>query len=450
MIKDILYLAKNNDQKSFYLKGWITNNRGNKNIRFIEMNDGSTVENLQLVIKKSPQLDLEQISSYKLGSAIEVRGKLSYTPNQKQIAELEVETLLLVAEADDDFPIQKKETSLEFLRTIPHIRHRTSTLRAATLVRSTISFAIHEFFQSSGFALVASPIITSNDGEGAGETFSIKNEQSSDPFFGKDVNPFLSVTGQLHAEAYALGMQKVYTFAPTFRAENSHTTKHAAEFWMIEPEVSFYELPDLIKLADDMLRFVVDRVLKRNEAEIKFLSEVNNVDLFTRLKKLLVTNLKVLEYREAIKILKKANVDFENKDIKFGTDLATEHERYLAEVYYQGPISIINYPKSFKAFYMYQNDDNETVAAFDLLVPGIGELIGGSQRESRYDKLLNRVKELNIDEQSLQWYLDLRKYGYKASAGFGLGLERLIMYITGMENIRDVLPFPRTPNNLKM
>ncbi|WP_371246465.1 asparagine--tRNA ligase [Mycoplasmopsis agassizii] len=449
MIKNILMLAAENDGRKFLLKGWIANNRGNNKVRFIELNDGSTVESLQLVIKKSESINLEDVESWNLGSALEVIGDFKYTPDAKQVGELEVEQIKLVAKSDEDYPIQKKETSLEFLRSIPHIRHRTNTLRAVTLVRSTISFAIHEFFQGEGFTLVAAPIITGTDGEGAGEMWKLDDGREEE-FFGSNSTPYLSVSGQLHAEAYALGMKKSYTFAPTFRAEKSNTTKHAAEFWMIEPEVSFNNLDDNIKLADDMLRFVVKRVLSKNHAELEFLQKVNNVNLVERLNSLIANKLQVIEYKKAIQILQKTDKQFENNDIKFGTDLSTEHERYLAEEYFKGPVGIINYPKSFKAFYMYQNDDNETVAAFDLLVPGIGEIIGGSQREDRYEKLLQRIKELNISVESLQWYVDLRKYGYKSSAGFGLGLERLVMYITGMENIRDVLPFPRTPNTLKM
>ncbi|AAT27993.1 asparagine--tRNA ligase [[Mycoplasma] mobile] len=444
-IKHLLINAKKYDQKEFEIKAWVASNRGNTNIRFVEINDGSTIKNLQVVIKKEIMSFLE-VDKIRLGAAIHVKGVLKYTPGMAQEIELNADKFILLKNTDEDFPIQKKETSLEALREIPHLRHRTTTLRAIMLIRSTLALEIHKFYNERGYLWVSSPIITGNDGEGAGESF-VVDDESKDFFFNKKAT--LGVTGQLHAEAYALGFSKVYTFAPTFRAENSNTTKHAAEFWMMEPEVAFFDLKDLIKMSDDMLRQVIKRTVEAHPHEFEFF-EKNKPGLLKNLNLFLNNKLSILEYREAIKILEKVKDRFEDKNIFFGKDLATEHEKYLAEKHIQGPVAVINYPKSFKAFYMFQNEDNETVAAYDLLVPGIGEVIGGSKRETRYEKLVQRVKDLKINQEDLQWYLDLRRFGQASSAGFGLGFERLIMYITGTENIRDTIPFPRTPKNMKM
>ncbi len=431
--------------QDFEIQGWVQNKRGNEKIKFLALTDGSTVDTLQLVIKSEniKRFNLDEIN---LGSSIKVKGKLLLTPTAPQPIELAVDDLILINNTDEDFPIQKKETTLDFLREIPHLRHRTNLFRAIMIIRNALLFEIHSYFQKHDFLNIAAPIITSNDGEGAGETLIV--DSSEGDFFKQ--KSFLGVTGQLHAEAYAAGFKKVYTFAPTFRAENSHTTKHLAEFWMIEPEVAFYELNDIIPFADNLLKTVISNVIKKYPSEMKLLDSLKDNNLITTLKKYISTPLKIMEYKEAIKILEKHKKEFEEQNIFFGMDLGSEHEKFIAEKVVNGPVAMINYPKDIKAFYMYQNDDKKTVAAFDLLVPGIGEIIGGSQRESRYELLVQRLKELKIKQEPLQWYLDLRKYGYAPSSGFGIGFERLVMYVTGVANIRDVIPFPRTPGNIKM
>lgn len=431
--------------QDFEIQGWVQNNRGNEKIKFLALTDGSTVDTLQLVIK-SENIKKFNLDKINLGSSIKVKGKLLLTPTAPQPIELAVDDLILINNTDEDFPIQKKETTLDFLREIPHLRHRTNLFRAIMIIRNALLFEIHSYFQKHDFLNIAAPIITSNDGEGAGETLIV--DSSEGDFFKQ--KSFLGVTGQLHAEAYAAGFKKVYTFAPTFRAENSHTTKHLAEFWMIEPEVAFYELNDIIPFADNLLKTVISNVIKKYPSEMKLLDSLKDNNLITTLKKYISTPLKIMEYKEAIKILEKHKKEFEEQNIFFGMDLGSEHEKFIAEKVVNGPVAMINYPKDIKAFYMYQNDDKKTVAAFDLLVPGIGEIIGGSQRESRYELLVQRLKELKIKQEPLQWYLDLRKYGYASSSGFGIGFERLVMYVTGVANIRDVIPFPRTPGNIKM
>ena len=431
--------------QDFEIQGWVQSNRGNEKIKFLALTDGSTVDTLQLVIK-SENIKRFNLDKINLGSSIKVKGKLLLTPTAPQPIELAVDDLILINNTDEDFPIQKKETTLDFLREIPHLRHRTNLFRAIMIIRNALLFEIHSYFQKHDFLNIAAPIITSNDGEGAGETLIV--DSSEGDFFKQ--KSFLGVTGQLHAEAYAAGFKKVYTFAPTFRAENSHTTKHLAEFWMIEPEVAFYELNDIIPFADNLLKTVISNVIKKYPSEMKLLDSLKDNNLITTLKKYISTPLKIMEYKEAIKILEKHKKEFEEQNIFFGMDLGSEHEKFIAEKVVNGPVAMINYPKDIKAFYMYQNDDKKTVAAFDLLVPGIGEIIGGSQRESRYELLVQRLKELKIKQEPLQWYLDLRKYGYAPSSGFGIGFERLVMYVTGVANIRDVIPFPRTPGNIKM
>ena len=425
--------------QDFEIQGWVQNNRGNEKIKFLALTDGSTVDTLQLVIK-SENIKRFNLDKINLGSSIKVKGKLLLTPTAPQPIELAVDDLILINNTDEDFPIQKKETTLDFLREIPHLRHRTNLFRAIMIIRNALLFEIHSYFQKHDFLNIAAPIITSNDGEGAGETLIV--DSSEGDFFKQ--KSFLGVTGQLHAEAYAAGFKKVYTFAPTFRAENSHTTKHLAEFWMIEPEVAFYELNDIIPFADNLLKTVISNVIKKYPSEMKLLDSLKDNNLITTLKKYISTPLKIMEYKEAIKILEKHKKEFEEQNIFFGMDLGSEHEKFIAEKVVNGPVAMINYPKDIKAFYMYQNDDKKTVAAFDLLVPGIGEIIGGSQREDDYDKLMTRINELGMDAKDYDFYLDLRKYGSARHAGFGLGFERCVMYITGMGNIRDVLPFPRT------
>lgn len=444
---NIKKLIKNKTEiKDITIKGWITANRGNTKIRFLNINDGSTVISIQIVIKSNLE-NFNDIEKWRIGSSICVVGDFIETSNAEQSFECQAKKIDLLALADEDFPIQKQEINLETLRETLHTRHRTNILKSVMLIRSTLSKEIHNFFNDNDFLYMHSPIITSNDGEGAGEAFIVDDEVKKD-FFSRKAT--LSVTGQLHAESYALGFRKVYTFGPTFRAENSNTKKHAAEFWMLEPEVSFYNLNEIITLADKMLKQVITKTIEKHPDEFKFLDDKSGNKLLDSINSYINNNLKIVDYKDAIKILKNANVKFENSKIEFGIDLSTEHEKYLAEVHFNGPVAVINYPKDFKAFYMHLNDDKETVAAFDLLVPGIGELIGGSQREVRLEILRYRMEDLGINEEDLRWYLDLRRFGDSGSSGFGLGFERLVMYVTGIENIRDVIPYPRTVGNLKM
>ena len=441
-------LKKIKDNDQYTIEGWILANRGNEKIRFLSLNDGSTSDNLQIVIKGKNILDFK-IDKINLGTSVKVSGALILTPKSPQPIELVASTLEIINTSDDDYPIQKKETTLDFLREIPHLRHKTNLFRTIMLIRNSLVFELHKYFQENEFINVASPIITSNDCEGAGETLEVNNPNNKNDYFFKE-KAYLGVSGQLHAEAYANGFKKVYTFAPTFRAENSHTSRHLAEFWMVEPEVAFANLNDVILLADSLLKTIITNTLKNYPSEMKILNDLKNGTLIPTLKDFINKDLKILDYKEAIKILEKNKKMFEDQNIFFGMDLSSEHEKFIAEKIVNGPVALINYPKELKAFYMYQNADNKTVAAFDLLVPGIGELMGGSQRESRYKKLEQRLKELNIKQEPLQWYLDLRRYGYAPSSGFGIGFERLVMYVTGISNIRDVIPFPRTPGGIKM
>ncbi|QBF34486.1 asparagine--tRNA ligase [Mycoplasmopsis phocirhinis] len=430
-------------------KAWVVANRGNKKIRFIEINDGSSVQNLQVALK-GDNFDFEILSQVHLGAAIRVQGNITLTPNAPQPLELVANEFELLRDTDLDYPIQKQVINLETLREIPHVRHRTNLLRCVMLIRSTLALQVHQYFAKNNFLYFNAPIITSNDGEGAGETFEVRDSNSKNPFFGADKKATLGVTGQLHAESYAIGFKKVYTFAPTFRAEHSNTKKHAAEFWMIEPEVAFYDLNDIINLADDFLKTVIKNTIEIHPKEFKFLVDNIDSELLNNLNKFINTKLAILDYRDALKELQKVKEIFEDQNIEFGLDFATEHEKYLASNVAKGPVAIINFPKEFKAFYMHQNEDNDTVASFDLLVPGIGELIGGSQREVNYDKLLHRANEVGISQEELQWYLDLRRFGDSGSSGFGVGFERLVMFVTGVDNIRDVIPYPRTSGNIKM
>ena len=431
---------------SVVVRGWLVNNRGNTKIRFLDLNDGSTIRNLQLVV--GAPFDLAAIARWKPGSALEATGTLVVAPNQTT-PELRVRQVLNCAPTTEAFPIQRQKINLETLRELPHVRHRTTTLRAVMLIRSTLARELHNFFAQEGFLYMHSPIITSNDGEGAGEAFSVALDNPKDQFFGTK-RATLAVTGQLQAESYALGFHKVYTFGPTFRAEKSNTKRHAAEFWMVEPEVAFYQLEDIIHLADRMLRHVIRAVRRAHEPELAFLAARTTQPLLANLDQFLNNALQVIDYAQAVAILQAAPVHFGAGPVTFGMDLATEHERYLTDVHFRAPVALVNYPKEIKAFYMHLNPDQRTVAAFDLLVPGIGELIGGSQREIDIAKLRTRMAFYQIDPAEMQWYLDLRTFGNPGSAGFGLGFERLVMYITGIENIRDAIPYPRTFGSLKM
>lgn len=431
--------------------GYVKTNRFNGTTGFIELTDGTTFDSIQIVYKKDEINDIEEIARLNTGDSIAVEGKLVATEGSRQQKfELKAEKVWLLKKSDLDFPLQKKKHSSEFLREIAHLRPRTNLFQAVMRIRSEMAFAIHSFFKSNNFIWVSTPIITSNDGEGAGEAFNVVTNDK-EPFFDKVAS--LSVTGQLQAEAYAQAFKKVYTFGPTFRAEKSHTSRHAAEFWMIEPEVASCDLDTIIELAKTMLLSVIEHYLVNCASEIAYLEKWVDPTITQRLHDIKEKGFKKLEYKEVIKILEYA-VDkkpeiFEDKNIYFGMDLGSEHERFICEKIIKGPVFVYNYPKDIKAFYMKLNDDNVTVKATDLLVPGIGELIGGSQREDDYDVLTKRCQELNMNLEPLQWYLDLRRFGYYKSSGFGLGFERLIMYLTGVDNIRDVIPFPRTHGSLK-
>ena len=429
------------------VQGWVRTNRNNKNVGFIELNDGTYFRSIQLVYASDLE-QFEEATRYLTGTALTVIGSFKLTPGMKQPFEIEVKSFNLEGACDPDYPLQKKQHSFEYLREIAHLRPRTNTFSAVFRVRSVLSMAIHEFFQDQGFIYLHAPIITGNDAEGAGEVFTVTTRNDAnyeEDFFGKKAS--LTVSGQLQAEAFALAFRDVYTFGPTFRAENSNTARHASEFWMIEPEIAFADLADDMDLIEDMVKSCIQYVLDNAEEEMKFFNERIDKSLLERLDKVLNMPFARMTYTEAIEHLKEAPVKFEFP-VDWGTDLQSEHERYICEQVVQGPVFLTDYPKDIKAFYMRLNDDGKTVAACDLLVPAIGELVGGSQREERYDMLKQRMDDMNIHAESLKWYLDLRRYGGCQHAGFGLGFERFLMYITGMQNIRDVLPFARTPRNL--
>lgn len=429
------------------VQGWVRTNRNNKNVGFIELNDGTYFRSIQLVYSSTME-QFEEATHYLTGTALTVIGSFKLTPGLKQPFEVEVKSFNLEGACDPDYPLQKKQHSFEYLREIAHLRPRTNTFSAVFRVRSVLSMAIHEFFQNQGFVYLHAPIITGNDAEGAGEVFTVTTRNDAnyeDDFFGKRAS--LTVSGQLQAEAFALAFRDVYTFGPTFRAENSNTARHASEFWMIEPEIAFADLADDMDLIEDMVKSCIQYVLDNAEEEMKFFNERIDKTLEERLDRVLNMPFARMTYTEAIEHLKEAPIKFEFP-VDWGTDLQSEHERYICEQVVQGPVFLTDYPKDIKAFYMRMNDDGKTVAACDLLVPAIGELVGGSQREERYDMLKQRMDDMNIHAESLKWYLDLRRYGGCQHAGFGLGFERFLMYITGMQNIRDVLPFARTPRNL--
>ena len=432
------------------VQGWVKTSRNSKNITFVELSDGSCFKTLQIVC--APQTEnYSLISKINIGSSIWIRGKLRESIGIKQIFEIEALEVKILNQAEPDFPLQKKRHTLEFLRTIAHLRPRTNTFQSVFRIRSLAAFAIHEFFNKNDFIYVNTPIITASDCEGAGEMFRVttldlknNNKDASEDFFGKMA--YLTVSGQLSAETFASAFKNVYTFGPTFRAENSNTPRHAAEFWMIEPEMAFCDLKKCMNVAENMLKYAINYVLKNAKDEINFCNTYMDKNLSERLNKILESDFDFIDYGEAIKLLEKADKKFDY-EVKWGVDLQTEHERYLTEEIFKKPVFVINYPKDIKAFYMRLNDDEKTVAAMDLLVPGIGEIIGGSQREERYEYLLSRMTELNLDEKNYWWYLDLRKYGSVVHSGYGLGFERFIMYLTGISNIRDVIPFPRTVNS---
>lgn len=439
--------------KEVVLGGWVKTIRVSKNFGFIELNDGTFFKNLQIVFGE----DLENfvdISKLGVGAAINVTGTLISTPNAKQPFEIQAKGIEVEGLSSSEYPLQKKRHSYEYLRTIAYLRPRTNTFSAVFRVRSLLAYAIHKFFQDRGFVYVNTPIITRSDCEGAGEMFKVttlnldnlpKNEDGSvnysKDFFGHEIN--LTVTGQLSAETYAMAFRNVYTFGPTFRAEDSNTPRHAAEFWMIEPEIAFANLTDDMDLAEDMMKYIISYVLENAVEEMEFFNTFVEKGILEKLHNIVNSDFTRITYTEAIDILEKNNANFEYP-VKWGMDIQTEHERYLSEKTYKKPVFVTDYPKEIKAFYMRVNDDNKTVAATDLLVPGIGEIIGGSQREERLDILKQRMKEMNLKEEDYWWYLDLRKYGGTKHSGFGLGFDRMVMYVTGMTNIRDVIPYPRT------
>lgn len=436
--------------------GWVRSLRNSKSFGFIVLNDGTFFQPVQVVFHDNME-NFAEISRLNVGASIIVKGTLVATPEAKQPFEIQAESICVEGNSSPDYPLQKKRHSFEYLRSISHLRPRTNTFQAVFRVRSLVAFAIHDFFQKQGFVYVHTPLITGSDCEGAGEMFRVttldlenvpktadgKVDYSQD-FFGKETS--LTVSGQLNGETYAMAFKNIYTFGPTFRAENSNTTRHAAEFWMIEPEMAFADLDDNMEMAEAMLKYVISYVLEHAKEEMEFFNQFMDKGLLDRLKSVLNSEFGHVTYTEAVKILEENNDRFDYK-VSWGCDLQTEHERFLTEEIYKRPLFVTDYPKEIKAFYMKLNDDNKTVAAMDCLVPGIGEIIGGSQREDSYEKLSARMQELGLKEEDYGFYLDLRKYGSVRHSGFGLGFERCVMYLTGMSNIRDVLPFPRTVNN---
>lgn len=455
-IKDLFRNQEKYIGKEVTVGGWLRSNRDSKTFGFMVVNDGTYFEPLQIVYSDKLS-NFEAITKLNVGAAVIVKGILTATPNAKQPFEIQADDVYVEGDSASDYPLQKKRHSFEYLRTITHLRPRTNTFQAVFRIRSLIAYAIHKFFQERDFVYVHTPIITGSDCEGAGEMFQVttmdlnnlpttedgKIDYSKD-FFNKPTN--LTVSGQLNGETYAMAFKNIYTFGPTFRAENSNTTRHAAEFWMIEPEIAFADLKDDMILAESMIKFIINYVLENAPAEMKFFNDFVDKGLIERLKGVANSDFGHVTYTEAIKLLEEHNDKFEYK-VFWGCDLQTEHERFLTEELFKRPVFVTDYPKEIKAFYMKLNDDGKTVAAMDCLVPGIGEIIGGSQREDNYEVLLKRMEECGLNAEDYDFYLDLRKYGSARHAGFGLGFERCVMYLTGMGNIRDVVPFPRTVNN---
>jgi asparaginyl-tRNA synthetase len=453
-IKQLYREAGEHCGKEIEVAGWVRTIRDSKTFGFIELNDGSFFKNLQIVFEENVIDNFKEIAKLPQGSSIRAKGILTATPEAKQPFELKASEISVEGMCTPDYPLQKKRHSFEFLRTIAHLRPRTNTFSAVFRLRNAASYAIHRFFQERGFVYVHTPIITGSDCEGAGEMFKVTTLDFDDiprdengavdytkDFFGKQTS--LTVSGQLTGEAYCMAFGKIYTFGPTFRAENSNTARHAAEFWMIEPEIAFADLKDDMELAEDMMKYLISYCLENVPEEMEFFNNFIDNTLLERLNNIVESDFGHLTYTEAVEILEKNNDNFEYP-VKWGSDLQTEHERYLTEKIFKKPVFLTDYPKDIKAFYMRLNDDGKTVAAMDLLVPGVGEIIGGSQREERYDFLVRRMDELGLKQEDYKWYLDLRKYGGTKHAGFGLGFERAVMYLTGMSNIRDVVPFPRT------
>ena len=452
-IRELFKRYKELDGKTVEIQAWIKNLRAQKEFGFIEINDGSFFSSVQVVYDNTLE-NFERVSKLYLSASIRVKGKLVLTPNNKQAFEIKAEEIEVLGDSTADYPLQNKRHSMEFLRSIAHLRPRANLFRAAYRIRSLAAFAIHKFFNEQDFIYVHTPILTASDAEGAGEMFQVTTLDIDNPprtedgavdyskdFFDKPTH--LTVSGQLEGETFAMAFSKIYTFGPTFRAENSNTTRHAAEFWMIEPEMAFMDNNQNMDVAEAMLKYVINYVMENAKEEIDFCNQFVDKGLIDRLNHVRNSNFERVTYTRAIEILKEHEEKFDVK-VEWGMDLQTEHERYLTEQIFKKPIFVTDYPKDIKAFYMKLNPDNKTVAAMDCLVPGIGEIVGGSQREEDYDKLEKRINELGLDMDSYDWYMDLRKYGSVVHSGYGLGFERLIMYITGIENIRDVLPFPRT------
>ncbi len=455
-------IYKNSEEflnKEVRIGGWIRSIRGSKHFGFLVLHDGTFFKPIQVVYEEKLE-NFQEISKMNVGAAVIVEGTLVPTPQAKQPFEIQAASVTLEGASAPDYPLQKKRHSLEYLRTISHLRPRTNTFQAVFRIRSMAAYAIHQFFQERGFVYVHTPLITASDCEGAGEMFQVttldlnnipKNEEGkvdfSQDFFGKPTN--LTVSGQLNVETFAQAFRNTYTFGPTFRAENSNTARHAAEFWMIEPEMAFADLKDDMEVAEAMLKYVISYVMENAPEEMDFLNQFVDKGLKDRLNHVLNSEFGQVTYTEAVEILEKHNDKFEYK-VSWGTDLQTEHERYLTEEVFKRPVFVTDYPKEIKAFYMKLNPDGKTVAAMDCLVPGIGEIIGGSQREDDYDLLRKRMEEVGLDEENYQFYLDLRKYGSTHHSGFGLGFERCVMYLTGISNIRDAIPFPRTVNNCEL
>ena len=443
LLQDLMKDYQAYDAKKVLLNGWVRTVRKSKEFGFIELNDGTTLKNVQLVYGNELE-NFEAIGHLTVGSALHCEGFVKCTEGGKQDFEIQVTELEILNQAPSEYPLQKKRHTFEYLRTQAHLRPRTNTFSAVFRMRSVMAYAVHQFFQERGFVYTHTPIITASDAEGAGEMFGISAGDDKE-FFGRPAN--LSVSGQLNAEAYAPAFQNVYTFGPTFRAENSNTTRHAAEFWMIEPEIAFANLQDDIQLAEDFIKFMIESAFNRLPDEMDFFDQRIEKGLIARLDAIKNAEFVRMNYTEAVDLLLKSNKKFDYP-VEWGIDLQSEHERFLTEEIIKGPVFLTDYPKDIKAFYMRMNDDEKTVAAVDLLVPGIGEIIGGSQREERVDHLIARMEQLGMDANAYDWYLDLRRFGGVEHAGFGVGFERLLMYLSGMSNIRDVIPFPRTPGSI--
>lgn len=457
---EVKKLYRNSEEfigKTVHVAGWMRTSRISKKFGFIELNDGSFFKNIQVVLDEEKLDNFKELSKLPISSSLLIEGELVKVDNPKNPIEIQATKIEIEGVSDSSYPLQKKRHTLEYLRTIAHLRPRSNTFSAVFRVRSVVAYAIHKFFQERNFVYAHTPLITGSDAEGAGEMFRITTLDMKNPpltedgkidysqdFFGKETN--LTVSGQLNGEIMALAFRNIYTFGPTFRAENSYTARHASEFWMVEPEIVFADLEDNMDLAEDMIKYIITYVLENCPEEMEFFNKFMDKGLLERLNKLVNSEFERITYTKAVELLQESGHKFDYP-VEWGCDLQTEHERYITEKIYNAPVFVTDYPKDIKAFYMRMNDDGKTVRAMDLLVPGVGEIIGGSQREERYDVLMSKIKEMGLKEEDYWWYLELRKFGTATHSGFGLGFERIIMYLTGVSNIRDVIPFPRTPKN---